>query len=621
MDMKRALKVARSTLRRHKRTVAKDKKQMSPKSLGKGIKEMEKRVESAEKVASEMSAQSTTTERIMRSQAKVDVRKQQRAVNEQKANLKGVKQKLKIARKNVDKLSREAKRTAEKYAVLIKAAGMTDGDRVTKLSTKAVARLKALDNDERVLDETLGHFEGSRLKLNSLKAALGNATSNAYQTIKEKVKDKTQELLKKKGTSKERGEKRDAEKSYEPKQYVRLAEMAVDKHQRTLRQANAMLAESKKKLQKEQGIYKHLEKNSAGRPAQKVTVQYSKEKVHEWATKAKEAEKEVAHSKKVLVSRRHLARVAIAVYNHQRAAPSELVDEEMHKTKEMFNSLDQLRNSQNKSLETEINSDAQNIAKLAMKPGGDSKVSKILGQAMKANKAGAALSTTLSFISKKLDANGWSPELKESDGLTRDEYDTRHLAIQQMNVANGYYGQKASQKLKLLLRQVDHDEDPGMPIHGISREQLRASERQNKLSLQKEREKVALSGELPHDVNDLESIVHTIHERRGMSRQQFHAAMEAITGREVSLGTTDADNIERAKAANRISQVQSSWENYKQQMKALDDDRTVMSAEGLEDKQQRMQEDLYKGRAFFDKQFSADDDMTTVEAHPGQLST
>ena len=108
---------------------------------------------------------------------------------------------------------------------------------------------------------------------------------------------------------------------------------------------------------------------------------------------------------------------------------------------------------------------------------------------------------------------------------------------------------------------------------------------------------------------DLYEIVNRIHRKEGMSRQQFHAAMRAITGRVVNLGTTNADKRDRQRAADRIAAVQRSFARYEAQEKAVTDPERQQAKVDL-------QRDLDATKASYDRGMKAfegvwgDDDGT-----------
>jgi len=330
----------------------------------------------------------------------------------------------------------------------------------------------------------------------------------------------------------------------------------------------------------------------------------TKQKWKEWKDRVAVEEKHLQKAEEILVSRRHLARVAVAVHKANSGVASEIKDEELARTNNIFKSIDRIQAGQNRTLQESIDNDARRINELAFSPGGRHQIKRIISKAIQENKEGVAIDATRDLISDKLDRHGWSPELKESDGLTHDEYESQFLATQQIPVLNGMYGEHAAYKLKHLLKQVDENEDPGMPRHGISRAELQSSERADKLSLRKAREAVAQEGSLPHDVNDLDSIVNAIHNKEGMSREQFHAAMLAITGRRISLGTPEADKLDNEKAAYRLKKLQTSWDKYKQKLNAVSKQERESEDRDLAWQEVKLKHDIDRGSKFFDSQWN-----------------
>lgn len=567
-DDKQALKSATKVLNMHKKALEKEKKLAQPKT-GRTEKDMELEAMATEKAAAQISAESSTPERIIRTQAQVDVRKETREMKDQEQVVDDTGVKLKKAKEDVKAKSAAATQSSNKFMEILKSAKLGDAKKIKKASDKAAKALLQLDSEEETLNATETAHDEARMKLNSLKANVRTLTDQATKVLREKVKAKTIELQKKKDQEHELQLLNDKERSYEPKKYVEMAQVELSRCKDRLEKSTAMLSEAKTHLAKQKAILSKIPEGNAARGIVGKKIMLHQNDVNKWTERKKLETKELEDAKEMLESRRHLARVAIAVYRHQKGEDSGIIDEEMRKTKALFQDINKIRAADNETLMESINSDAQDIAQLAMTPGGEQKMHEIMNRAMKADAEGVALNKTMGFISRKLDEDGWTPTLKESenDGMTKDEFDAHQIAVQSIPVENGVYGEAAKLKLRHLMKQVSEDEDPGVPRRGISREELRVSERADKHSLRAARQSVARAGSLPHDVNDLDSIVNTLHQKPGMSREQFHAAMDAITNRRINLGIPESDKMDRAKAADRLAKIQSSWDKYQKQMK------------------------------------------------------
>jgi len=615
VEKKRDVRDAEQHMRTAKRALEKAKLKTKPKLEGKTMKEMEQSVERTQAVAAEVAKESSTSERIMRSQAKVDVRKQMGEINEEKANVEALRQKLKAVRSTVQQKARQAKRTALEYTELMKAAKMEDGARLTKLADKTVKRLSALDAEEHDELMTTNNYEKSTNRLNELKANVRTATDSAYKVLKQKVKVKTQELLQKKAANHDAQLEKDEHAAYEPKKYVELARVERDRAKEELRKAESMLSDAKAKSDAEKSTLRMLPKGSKARAGIISSSKNADEKVRYWTERVSHEESNLKKGEEMLESRKHLARVAIAVYKHRSGVSSELKDLELARTSKMMKAIGRLRAVKDKQLRESIDEDAKKISSMALKPRGAAEVNAIMRKAMKAGQAGADLSSTIGYIGKKLDENGWGPEIGESDGLSHQEYEDRHMAIQQIPVENGMYGTHARTKLHHLLKQIDAGEDPGTPRHGISRNQLRADERANKKTILAARMKQASQGPLPHDVNDLDNIVNVLHEKDGMSREQLHAAEEAITGRRIELSTPDADRWDREKAADRLDKIQESWKRYEKKMNDVVKPETTEEDADLSWQIMQTKQSFEKGRKFFDDKWGSPE-MEDVPIQP-----
>ena len=127
--------------------------------------------------------------------------------------------------------------------------------------------------------------------------------------------------------------------------------------------------------------------------------------------------------------------------------------------------------------------------------------------------------------------------------------------------------------------------------------------------------KQASQGPLPHDVNDLDNIVNVLHEKDGMSREQLHAAEEAITGRRIELSTPDADRWDREKAADRLDKIQESWKRYEKKMNDVVKPETTEEDADLSWQIMQTKQSFEKGRKFFDDKWGSPE-MEDVPIQP-----
>merc|ERR1711988_751193 len=102
------------------------------------------------------------------------------------------------AKANVKQKSRRAARATEEYMVLIKAAGVDDGDRLLKVSHKVAKRLRALDKNEHFEAELMQNYDNATIKLGKLKRHERHATKVAYDILRKRVKIKSANCRKRK---------------------------------------------------------------------------------------------------------------------------------------------------------------------------------------------------------------------------------------------------------------------------------------------------------------------------------------------------------------------------------------------------------------------------------------
>ena len=142
IDLRHARAMSRLKLKKAKEAAAR----LKPRANSE--KRLEREAMAAEKAAAEASKRSQTYERIMRAQAKVNVRAERKQVRVQKRKVNKLRVQLMRAKDATRAASRRAERSASHYMVVVKAAGIADGKRVKRTSEKATARLMKLDKAE-----------------------------------------------------------------------------------------------------------------------------------------------------------------------------------------------------------------------------------------------------------------------------------------------------------------------------------------------------------------------------------------------------------------------------------------------------------------------------------------
>jgi len=587
IDLRHAQAMSRLKLRKAKEAAAR----LKPKADSE--KRMERDAMAAEKSAAEASEQSMSYERIMRAQAKINVSAERKQVRVQQRKVNKLRVKLTRAKDITRAASHRAERSASQYMVMVKAAGIADGHRVKRMSAKATARPVKLNKPEAKQSRATKAYDTALSALNKEKDSLRKRTREAYLLLKKKVKGMVKGEERKRRQHQEKAFKKDMRDSAEPKKFVKVAEAEVNNAKEALQQAEAMKHKGERKMLK----LRHLiakPRNTNTKVSKNAVKQIAKIKAQApvWDKGIAQQKKRLKYAQRVLESRRHLANAAVAEFKRKstkQGTANPVLGAEIISTKKLMKGIEKTRAARNATIFKGLVQMATDVSEIAMNDemkkdngsGGSNQIEKIMNKAIKAGKKGAALQTAAGYVSKKLNKMGWnSPTGMRvgEEGYTKDMYDVSQIERERQGVAAGLYGNYAREKLKLLERQIDDGLDPGEPRKGMSRHDLIKSSRANTAALRKARVAAAMKGPIPDSKTmDLDEVVNRMHRHSGMSRQQFHAAMNKITGRVINLGTTNADKRDRQRAAERVATVAKSFARYEAQMKAASDPERVQA--------------------------------------------
>lgn len=338
-----------------------------------------------------------------------------------------------------------------------------------------------------------------------------------------------------------------------------------------------------------------------------------------WNDAVLEGKQRVVHAEKMFNARQHLAAASIAIHTN---TPKEFLDKMYTRTRKLFKGAAKVDKAYKDVAEKDIESDADEVAKLALKKGAGASIEKIMNKAMQAAKKGAKLHDTLAYIKRKVEDEDWERLGEEHDGYTKEQYDASQVTKEEDGVLEGKYGQYAKNKALAALKAIDEGTTTDPEDHaedGISREALKKEQAANVASIIQERMRVAKEGPLHqvlghtttqplHDTFDLDTLTHKMHGKSGMTKEQFDTAMDVIQHRREREATPTKDMTAIDLATPQIRAEQSKFDKYKHQMEAVDENYADEQQLSRDRQLKVIKASIDKGMDYYAKTFSAEDD-------------